>query len=144
VLLPAARLLVALHQDREARTVARTLDESGSPNGPAYSKVVGADLALAGGRADDAITLLREVLKTTDLWIVRLALGSAYLQANRHAEALAEFEVCHARREESTMLFGDEAPSLRYLSLLEQLLARAREGLEANAQGPVMGPPYIP
>jgi tetratricopeptide (TPR) repeat protein len=140
VLMPAARLLVTLGEEREARALARELDASAAPHADAYARIVESDLALADGRPAEAIATLRRVLETSDLWIVRLLLGTAYLQSNRVEEALGELEVCYARRDEAAALFDPFSPSMRYVRLLEELVARAREEL-ATLRGRPEGRP---
>jgi tetratricopeptide (TPR) repeat protein len=128
VLLPAARLLITLHREDAARSLANELAASHDPNTRAYGRIVNAELALGHGDTKGAIETLLTALKTSDLWLVRFVLGTAYLQSDRYSDALAQFQMCEVRRGEATTLFLDEGPSIRYLGMLRYLLARAREG----------------
>ena len=128
VLLPAARLYITLDRTDDARALARELDGTNDSTSRAYGRIVDAELALDRGDTAGAIETLRMVLKTTDLWLVRLVLGSAYLQSKQYPEAIAELNMCEVRQGEAAALLQDDEPSIRYVGMLEHLLARAREG----------------
>jgi tetratricopeptide (TPR) repeat protein len=128
VLLPAARLFIVLHREDAARSIAKELAASQEGNGRAYGRIVDAEIALGRGDTASAIETLLLALKSSDLWLVRFVLGSAYLRAEQYPEAIAQLNMCEVRRGEATTLFLDDVPSIRYLGMLEYLLARAREG----------------
>jgi hypothetical protein len=115
-----------------AEALARELAADGSGRGPAYAGVVDAELALDRGDTRDAIETLEAVIKSTDLWLARFVLGTAYLQSERYADAVSQFEMCRLRADEATAVFFDDVPSLRYLSALNYWVARARDGLRRN------------
>ena len=56
---------------------------------------------LAAGNTVNAVDTLNAALELSDLWLIRLQLGKAYLQAGYAAEALAEFEAAKSRRGEA-------------------------------------------
>ena len=128
VLLPAARLYIRLDRNEEARALAQELEGANDDTSRAYGGVVSAELALDRGDTAGAIETLRMVLKTTDLWLVRFVLGSAYLQAKQYPEAIGELNMCEVRQGEAAALFQDDEPSIRYMGMLQDLVARAREG----------------
>ena len=128
VLLPAARLYITLDRADDARAIAKELGASEDEDGRTYGRMVDAELALDRGDAAGAIEKLRLLLKTTDFWLVRLVLGNAYLQSKQYPEAMAQLNWCEVRQGEAATLFRDDEPSIRYLGMLQDLLARAREG----------------
>lgn len=128
VLLPAARLYIALDRNDDARALARELESANDSSSRAYGQVVDAELALDRGDTTGAIETLLRALKTADLWIARYVLGNAYLQSKQYPEAVAQLNMCEVRRGEATALFHDDQPSVRYLGMLEYLRARALDG----------------
>jgi len=128
VLLPAARLYITLDRDDDARALAKELGAATDDNSRAYGRIVDADLALDRGDTAGAIETLRLLLKTTDFWLVRLVLGNAYLQSKQYPEAMEQLNWCEVRQGEAATLFRDDEPSIRYLGMLRDLLARARAG----------------
>ena len=128
VLLPAARLYIALDRNDDARALATELEGAPDSGSRAYGQVVDAELALDRGDTAGAIKTLLRALKTADLWIARYVLGNAYLQSKQYPEAVAELNMCEVRRGEATAQFQDDLPSLRYLGMLEYLRARALDG----------------
>ena len=137
VLLSAGRLFASMEQDEDARVLRQKLDAQGAPRTRVYAQVIDADMALARGQTGSAIQTLRASLSVMDLWIVRFVLGTAYLQAEQYDNALIELRVCEARSDEAVTLVAVDAPSLRFLALLTDLLARAQMGL---AHGRSMSP----
>ncbi len=128
VLLPAARLYITLDRDDDARALAKELGAAKDDESRGYGRIVDAELALDRGDTAGAIETLRLLMKTTDFWLVRLVLGSAYLQSKQYPEAMEQLNWCEVRQGEAATLFRDEEPSIRYLGMLQPLLARAREG----------------
>jgi tetratricopeptide (TPR) repeat protein len=129
VLLPAARMYITLDRPADAQALATELRADGGRLGPAYADMVDAELALDRGEVQKAIDTLTNLVETTDLWLARLILGSAYVQAHRYPEAFAQFDGCQLRRAEAATLFGDNVPTVRYLALLEDWVARARRNV---------------
>jgi tetratricopeptide (TPR) repeat protein len=128
VLLPAARLFLALQREAEAAALARELHARATEQARAYAGIVNAEIAMRQGEAVRAIEDLRAIVAATDLWLARFVLGTAYMQSARYSDAISEFDVCGTRRGEATMLFMDDVPTIRYLSLLDDWTARARAG----------------
>jgi hypothetical protein len=83
------------------------------------------------GQAIQAIDTLRRVVDATDLWLAHFVLGTAYVQSQRHADAMGEFDMCSTRRGEAAMLFMDDVPTLRYLAAFQDWMSRARAGITA-------------
>ena len=129
VLLPAARLYLALHREAEAVALARELHARATEQARAYAGIVNAELALLQGNAATAIDMLRDIVERTDLWLAHFVLGTAYVQSQRYMEAVSELEMCGTRRGEATILFMDDVPTTRYLAALNPWMARARAGL---------------
>ena len=90
--------------------------------------IVYAELAMRKGDAAAAIDGLQDVIERTDLWLAHFVLGTAYVQSERYADAVGEFEMCGTRRGEATILFMDDVPTIRYLAPLDRWLSRARAG----------------
>jgi tetratricopeptide (TPR) repeat protein len=80
------------------------------------------------GRALDAF---RDAQKLHDSWFAHFMLGRAYLEANRFAEAVAEFEACVKRKGEVADVFFENISTSRYLPPVYYWLGRAQEGLGA-------------
>jgi hypothetical protein len=101
-----------------------------------------AEIAIARGRTTEAVDLLSEAKGLADLWLVRFTLGRAFEEANRHAEALSELELCQKRRGESTAVYLDDVPSYRYLGRSPYRLARrgpARKTRPGSTTRPTSG-----
>jgi tetratricopeptide (TPR) repeat protein len=129
IVVPAARVMLASGRRAEALAVAAELGKRLNPRARAYGKVIESEAALHEGRTLEAVEAARAALKLADLWLVRYALGVAYVQAGAHAEALAELEACDKRRGEATSVFLNDVPSWRYMAPLAYWLGRAREGV---------------
>jgi tetratricopeptide (TPR) repeat protein len=135
VAVPAARILMESGRADEARKLATELSTQIQPQSRAYGKLIDGGLALRDRRLVDAIEAYGAARKLADLWLVRFNQGIAYVEAGRHAEGLADLELCLKRRGEATAVFLDDVPSFRYLVPLSYWLARAQEGvgMRANA-----------
>jgi tetratricopeptide (TPR) repeat protein len=133
VAVPAARLFGAARQDARVQQLARRFGERTQPVARAYAHLMAGELALRQRRHNDAITDLSTAVKTEDLWLARLSLGIAYVEAGRFAEAISEFEACAKRRGEATSLFFDDIPTYRYAAVLPYWLGRAQQGLGLGA-----------
>lgn len=128
VLLPAARMYITLDRNDDARALAKELGAAQDENSRAYGRIVDAELALDRGDIAGAIERLRRLLESTDLWIARFVLGHAYLQSKQYPEAMEQLNWCAVHQGEAAALFDEEQPSIRYVGMLNELLARAREG----------------
>jgi tetratricopeptide (TPR) repeat protein len=101
----------------------------------AYSKLLQGELLLAKGKTQAAIDLFQAAGEIFDMWIGRLALGRAYLDAGAFTEASSAFDACERRKGEATSLFLDNVPTLRYFPLVYCYRARAQEGMKSAAAG---------
>ena len=128
VLLPAARMYITLDRNDDARALAKELGAAQDENSRAYGGIVDAELALDRGDTAGAIERLRRLLESTDLWIARFVLGHAYLQSKQYPEAMEQLNWCAVHQGEAAALFDEEQPSIRYVGMLNELLARAKEG----------------
>ena len=122
----AAQVFVASGDYTAAREIAARFGEQLQPQRRSYSQLIEASIDLREGRTVDAVDKLRAALERADLWLIRFALGEAYLQAGYAAEALAEFEGLYMRRGEATAIFLDDVPSARYLAELPYWIGRAQ------------------
>ncbi len=129
VLVPAAEILMALGLDAEASRLGQELSARLSRQDQAAGQVIHARLATARGRARDAVAALRATRETADLWLVRFALGAAYVEAGEFAGALVELDQCARRAGELCALFLDDVPTFRYRVPLLYWTARAQAGL---------------
>ena len=133
IVVPAARLFGAAKQDARARQLAQKLEDRGQPVPRAYADIITGEIALQQRRYADAISSFSSAIKDADLWLARFDLGVAYVEANRHAEAISEFDTCNKRRGEATALFFDDIPTFRYTAALPYWRGRAQEGLGQTA-----------
>ncbi len=133
VMVPAARVLLAVGQEAGTKALAAELRNQLQPRSRAYADIIDAEIALRAGRTTAAIDALLAAKKQADLWLVRFDLGRAYVAAGAYAEAFSELETCQKRRGEATAIFLDEVPSYRYLAPLSYWLARAQQGLGLTA-----------
>jgi tetratricopeptide (TPR) repeat protein len=95
----------------------------------ALGNVLKAEAALIDGDPERAIDLLLEARLIADTWLGRLALGRAYLQAERFAEASSELDTCLRRRGEATSLFLDDVPTNRVVPDVLYYLGSSQDGL---------------
>ena len=134
VLVPAARVFIAAGRTPAAIAIAADLTSRLQPSAQAYGKLVEAEIALAQGRTAQAVPMLLQAQKLADLWMVRLTLGIAYVNAGHYAEGKPELELALQRRGEATAVFLDDVPSIRYLAPVHYWLGRAWEGLGNKAK----------
>ena len=111
-------------RQEEAQQIATQL-RSGDAQSRSFADVVDASLALDRGDEEAAIAALEQLVKTHNLWLTRLLLGNAYLQAGRYDDAIREFELCAQHRAEAAAMF-DGLPTLRYEALLDYGLESTR------------------
>jgi tetratricopeptide (TPR) repeat protein len=129
----AAQLLVRTGKDADVKPLATEMSKQLQPETRAYGKIIEGEIALRQGRTIDAVEAFLAAQKLTDLWLARLDLGIAYVQAEHYAEGLAELDRCLKRQGEATAIFLDDRPSFRYLAALPYWLARAQEGVGSPA-----------
>jgi tetratricopeptide (TPR) repeat protein len=130
---PAASVLIAIGATNEADALAQELGGQLEPHRRAYGKVIQAELAFTRRQFADSLEALRAAQKLTDLWAGHYRLGRLYVEVNRFAEAVSEFDLCQKRRGEATAMFLDDLPTFRYLAALPYWLGRAQEGLGMQA-----------
>jgi len=129
IAVPAARIFVAAGRIDEARAIASTLEKQLGKRRRALSAVIKGEIALAAQKPAEAIEALSSGRALADLWLVRYALGRAYVEQGRHADAIAELEACEKRIGEATDVFLDDWPTFRYTVPLKYWLGRAQEGI---------------
>lgn len=129
VVLPAARLLIAAGRADAAAPLMAGLEKQVRKRARALAAVARADAALAAKKPVEAIDGLIAARNLADVWLVRYALGRAYVEAGRHAEAVAELEESQKRIGEAADVFLDDWPTFRYTVPLKYWLGRAQEGL---------------
>jgi len=129
IAVPAARIFVAAGRIDEARAIASTLEKQLGKRRRALSAVIEGEIALAAQKPAEAIEALSSGRALADLWLVRYALGRAYVEQGRHADAIAELEACEKRIGEATDVFLDDWPTFRYTVPLKYWLGRAQEGI---------------
>ena len=129
VLLPAARMLIDAGRADTAAPLIASLEKQVRKRGRALAAVAKAESALAAKKPVEAIDMLTAARALADLWLVRYTLGRAYVEAGRHAEAVAELEECQKRIGEASDVFLDDWPTFRYTVPLKYWLGRAQEGL---------------
>jgi tetratricopeptide (TPR) repeat protein len=121
----AAFVYLAIGESEPAMVIAERLSGQIQPQRRAYGAMLYAQQDLAAGRTVEAIDKLTAALDRADLWLIRLQLGKAFLDAGYGAEAMAEFEAAKARRGEASAAFLDDVPTFRYLTELPYWSARA-------------------
>jgi tetratricopeptide (TPR) repeat protein len=131
IAVPAARLFAATRKRARVLDLANMLDSRTQPMPKAYARIIRGELALHERRFNDAIGEFAAAIKAADLWLARLNLGIAYVEAGRYAEAISELEAASKRRGEATALFFDDIPTYRYAAVLPYWLGRAQQGLNS-------------
>jgi tetratricopeptide (TPR) repeat protein len=132
-MVPAAAVFLQTGREQQARSLAAELANDLQPQARAFGRLVDARIALANGRAGDAVAALNEARRIADLWLVRYELGVAYVNARSYAEGLDELEQCRTRRGEATAVFLDDVPSYRYMAPVMYWVGRAQEGLNQKS-----------
>lgn len=134
VLFPAALVLSESGSAEDAgfaTELAATLENMLQSQTSSYGRLILGTVALKQKRLRDALDAFRDAQKLHDSWFAHLMLGRVYLEANRFAEAVAEFELCVKRKGEATDVFFENTSTSRYLSPVYYWLGRAQEGLGA-------------
>ena len=132
IVIPAARVLLQAGQQDKALQIAADLEKMLQRGSTSYARLISGEVALENDRLADAIEAFRDAQKGYDSWFSRFLLGKAYVVAGGHfPEALAELEIAVKRGSETTDVFIDDMPTLRYLPPAYYWLARAQEGAGA-------------
>ncbi|MEP6767131.1 MAG: protein kinase [Acidobacteriota bacterium] len=131
ILYPAARVYLAAARESKAIALATELAGRIEPDPQAYAELIRGEADLVRSKPADAVRHFIAARKIADTWAGRLALGRAYLDAGKFAEADTELEACVNRRGEATALFLDESPTCRLIPSAYYYVARAREGLKS-------------
>jgi tetratricopeptide (TPR) repeat protein len=125
----AAMVAIGAGDMETARTVAERLGKELQVQTRAYGEMISASLLREQGDYIAAIDKLRSALEMSDLWLIRLQLGRAYLDGGHFAEAADELRTCaDTRIGEATFVFLDDTPTYRYLAELPYWQGRAAEG----------------
>ena len=124
----AALIFLAAGENERAQTIADGMSGQLQPQRRAYGAMLDALPDIAAGRTVNAIDKLTVALELADLWLIRMQLGKAYLEADYAAEAMAEFETAASRRGEASAIFLDDVPTWKYLSTLPYWQARGSAG----------------
>ena len=132
----AALIFLAADDNDSASAIADRLSGQLQPQRRAYGAMLDALQDLAQGNTVEAVDTLNAALELSDLWLIRLQLGKAYLQAGYAAEAMAEFEAVTSRRGEASAVFLDDVPTFRYLVELPywSALAELEIGMSDSAR----------
>jgi tetratricopeptide (TPR) repeat protein/predicted Ser/Thr protein kinase len=126
---PIATVLLQMGREAETLDLAAKLATRLQTEQQAYGKLIEGLAAMKRGDVTGAVHTLGEARKLADAWLIRFALGRAYLEAGAFPEANVELELVLKRRGEATAVFFDDNPSYRYLADLHYYLGRTREGL---------------
>jgi predicted Zn-dependent protease/predicted Ser/Thr protein kinase len=133
IIVPAAEVFLEAGREDKAEILIRELGERLEPDPRAYAKILQGHVAKKKGRMSDAIDAYAEAQKIVDTWLGRLALGKAYLEAGKFAEAHSELDACFKRRGEAASVFQDDLPTWRYVPEIYYYLGRSQEGLKSPA-----------
>jgi len=125
-LVSAAIIFLDAGEIEGARAIAEELSNQLQPQRRAYGAMLDALQDIAAGNTIDAVDKLTAALDLADLWLIRVQLGKAYLQAEYAAEAMAEFDAALSRRGEASAVFLDDVPTFRYLAELPYWTALAQ------------------
>jgi tetratricopeptide (TPR) repeat protein len=134
IAVPAATILIEADREAEASVIADKMEHQLPRRSRAFGKLLKATSALRRNQIAEGLGLLNEAKALADLWMIRLALGRAYVSAGRHVDALAELEACVKRAGEAAAIYLNDVPSYRVTVPLKYWLARAHEGLAADAR----------
>jgi tetratricopeptide (TPR) repeat protein len=133
VAVSAARVLAEAGEERKALAIAVELEKRLEPDPQMYAALLRGEVEMKRRGFREAIAHFKRGQKEADSWMVRFALGRAYLDAGAFAEADNELENCLKRRGEAMAVFLDEVPTARLLPPVYYYLGRAREGLKSSA-----------
>lgn len=131
VVVSAARVLIEAGEEKKALTVAGQLGARLEPDPQMYAGLLRGETEIRRRNYREAIARLKEARKLADSWLVRYALGRAYLEAGSFAEADAEFDACIKRRGEAAAVYLDEVPTFRVFPPVYYYLGRTRDALKS-------------
>ena len=131
VTVSAARVLVEAGEEKKALAAAGQLEARLEPDPQMYAGLLRGEAEIKRRNYREAINRLKEARKLADSWLVRYALGRAYLEAGSFAEADTEFDACIKRRGEAASVYLDEVPTFRVFPPVYYYLGRTREALKS-------------
>ena len=131
VVVSAARILIEAGEEKKALAAAGQLAARLEPDPQMYAALLRGESETRRRNFREAIGQLKEARKLADSWLVRYALGRAYLEAGSFAEADAEFDACIKRRGEAAAVYLDEVPTFRIFPPVYYYLGRTREALKS-------------
>jgi tetratricopeptide (TPR) repeat protein len=117
----------------KVRELANDLSQSLSSHRKAYGKLLYAIIAIEESDESEAIGLLKEAVRLADLWLVRFALGVAYLEGGHIVEAFGEFQLCRERTGEALSVYLNDRPSYRAVGYLEEQIQLTEVLLRGDA-----------
>jgi len=129
----AALTLAEAGRDKRTLALAEQFDKRPERELRAYGDLLRGAVQLRRHKPADAVATLRGALQKRDLWLVRLTLARAHLEAGQVAQASDELDTCERRRGEATDLFVESAPTWRFYPTVRYLQGRAREALQSPA-----------
>jgi tetratricopeptide (TPR) repeat protein len=132
VVVASARVLARARQSAAVGPLVSGLERDLQPHPRAYAQIIQGEIAARNGRTIEAVEAFQSGRKLADLWLGRLQLGIAYVEAGHYAEGLSELDEALKRQGEATALFLDDMPTFRYLADLPYWVARAHAGLGAQ------------
>jgi tetratricopeptide (TPR) repeat protein len=123
----AGTVLLDTRDSRQVRRVSEIVSRLGrgvTRDERYYAALLGADVLVAQGNAQQALAVLDGAARLGPSWLVRYRRGLAYAELHSVDRAEEEWKACLVRRSEGALVF-DDAPSVRYLSRITQARARA-------------------
>jgi tetratricopeptide (TPR) repeat protein len=129
----AGSVLVEAGQERRALAVAEGLGRRLEPAPRLYAELLHGAVALSRKNPGEAVARFKAGQKLLDSWLVRYALGRAYLEAGAWPQAADELEACVRRRGEVTDVFIDNVPTYRLLGPVEYWQGRAQQAAGSPA-----------
>jgi tetratricopeptide (TPR) repeat protein len=123
----AGRVLVGAGALEEAKKLADRIAQRPGDRAKLYAPLLRAEVVRAQGQGTRAVSAMKELLDTTDLWIVHAELAAAYLDIGAFKDAEREFQTCVAREGQGLCAFMDERESAVLVPPVLYGLARAKE-----------------
>lgn len=127
------RVFIEAGQYAPLQTLIAQLSSRLDSDSQAYGRLLEGEMSLKRGDAKRAISSFLEAQKLSDMWIGRLDLGRAYIEAGAFPEADSELETCLKRRGEASAVYLDDVPTFRMLAPVNYYLGRAQEGMKSPA-----------
>jgi tetratricopeptide (TPR) repeat protein len=124
VLVPAARVLVAVGRIEDAKPIAVALEKMLQTQTIAYSRLINAEIALQQGKFLEAIETFNDSIKRRDTWLARYLRGRAYVETEHYTEVLDDLAGAHATRRSDPPVL--RAATIRYFTPVYYWLARAQ------------------